>query len=278
MLRARHTLVGATHLCFACLVVGSEHFTKAGPATLAIYKWPIRYDWCWLRVRWTECIFHLRTFHLYHQQAGSQIRRTKLHVACKCSLGPRFAQEPTDTCNTTYTPLFPNVEGREDAGQTYPNSLLEVGGRLLVHAYAARGLHGSSTVATGMPSIVTYELRFDGFVYLAAHSGTHKASFTTHPVKWRGGDLLVNADAARMPAQNTVLVAVLDAATGEILPGYGATSSMAFVGKNETAQAWSWSDGRQTMGELAGKSVRFGVTLTGTTRLYSLRGKVDLLA
>jgi hypothetical protein len=186
-----------------------------------------------------------------------------------------FAQESKDTCNTTYTALFPNVEGREDAGQTYPNSLLEVGGRLLVHASAARGLHGDSTVSTGMSSILTYELRFDGFVYLAASSGNHEAMFTTRPVKWRGGDLLVNADAAHS-ARASVAVAVLDGKTEQVLSGYGATTSLAFVGRNETAQSWSWSGGRR-MQSLVGKAVRFQVTLTSTARLYSLRGLWSLV-
>jgi len=39
--------------------------------------------------------------------------------------------------------LFPNVPGRNDAMQTYPNTLLEVDGRLLVHASAATHVHGA---------------------------------------------------------------------------------------------------------------------------------------
>jgi hypothetical protein len=187
-----------------------------------------------------------------------------------------FGQEPADNWNTSYTPLFPNVDGREDAGQTYPNSLLEVDGRLLVHASAATGLHGDSTVATGRSSIVTYELRFDGFVYVAAESSTHRASITTRPVKWQGGDLLVNADAARS-VHDAVTVAVLDGATGQALSGFASASSLAFVGKNETAQAWSWGSGHETMRSLAGRTVCFEVTLTGAARLYSLRGRFNLL-
>ena len=187
-----------------------------------------------------------------------------------------FGQEPADNWNTSYTPLFPNVDGREDAGQTYPNSLLEVDGRLLVHASAATGLHGDSTVATGRSSILTYELRFDGFVYVAAESSTHRASVTTRPVKWQGGDLLVNADAARS-VHDAVTVAVLDGATGQALSGFASASSLAFVGKNETAQAWSWGSGHETMRSLAGRTVCFEVTLTGAARLYSLRGRFNLL-
>ena len=45
-------------------------------------------------------------------------------------------------------------------------------------------------------SLLTYEMRLDGFVYLAAAS-TRGATFTTAPVIWLARDLLVNADAAR---------------------------------------------------------------------------------
>jgi hypothetical protein len=56
--------------------------------------------------------------------------------------------------------LFPNVPGRRDAMQTYPNTLLEVDGRLLVHASAATHVHGF--VAPGASSMLTYEMRLDG--------------------------------------------------------------------------------------------------------------------
>ena len=191
-----------------------------------------------------------------------------------------FAQGPKDSWNTSYTPIFPNVVGRVDAGQTYPNSLLEVDGRLIVHASAATGLHGAATVGTGRSSIVTYELRRDGFVYVAADEGSFSggARLGTVPVTWRGGDLLVNVDASHS-AGDGVVVAVLDAATGKALPGFEAANSLAFVGRNETAQVWSWGGGRRrAMGALAGKAVRFEVSLAGGARLYSLRGEFDMVS
>ena len=174
---------------------------------------------------------------------------------------------------------------------------MEADGRLLVHASAATGLHGADTVATGRSSIVTYELRLDGFVYLTCGGDTHvgydthvgdgqgcdqdqdhdqatrisTVSFTTVPVKWGSGDLIVNADAASS-AQDMVAVAVLDADTRTALPGYGAADSLVFVGTNQTMCEWSWSGGHRTMGALAGKAVRFEVELAGGARLYSLRG------
>jgi hypothetical protein len=185
-----------------------------------------------------------------------------------------FVQGQNDSWNTSYTPLFPNVAGREDAGQTYPNSLLEVDGRLLVHASAATVLHGAATVGTGRSSIVTYEIRMDGFVYLVADEKSRVASFSTVPVKWRGGELLVNADASHS-ADDGVTVAVLDEMTGVALPGYEAANSSAFVGRNETAQVWSWHGGSHAMSALVGKVIRFEVALRGGARLYSLRGKFD---
>ena len=185
-----------------------------------------------------------------------------------------FVQGQNDSWNTSYTPLFPNVAGREDAGQTYPNSLLEVDGRLLVHASAATVLHGAATVGTGRSSIVTYEIRMDGFVYLVADEKSRVASFSTVPVKWRGGELLVNADASHS-ADDGVTVAVLDEMTGVALPGYEAANSLTFVGRNETAQVWSWHGGSHAMSALVGKAIRFEVALRGGARLYSLRGKFD---
>ena len=132
-------------------------------------------------------------------------------------------------------------------------------------------------MATGRSSIVTYELRFDGFVYLAADHGANTANFITRPVTWRGGDLLINADAAHS-AHDEVTVAVLDGATRQTLPGFGHASSLSFINKNETAQAWSWGGGHQTMHSLEGKVVCFELTLTGTARLYSLRGQFRLIS
>lgn len=155
-------------------------------------------------------------------------------------------------------------------------SLVEVDGRLLVHASAATVLHGAATVGTGRSSIVTYELRRDGFVYVTADDKIQGrgAIFSTVPVQWRGGELLVNADASHS-ANDSVRVAVLDETTGVAVPGYEAVNSLAFVGKNETAQVWSWGGGRHTMSSLVGKAIRLEVALAGGARLYSLRGKFD---
>ena len=163
--------------------------------------------------------------------------------------------------------LFPNVPGRRDSMQTYPNTLLEVDGRLLVHASAATHVHGF--VAPGASSMVTYELRLDGFVYLSSNaSDGGNASLTTKVISWRGGDLLINADAKRS-AGSSVSVGVLDK-SGAVIPGYGPADAPAFTG-NSSAFAWAWAGGRK-MAALKGRAVAISVTLTGGARLYSIRG------
>ena len=99
--------------------------------------------------------------------------------------------------------------------KTYPNTLLEVDGRLLVHASAATHVHGF--VAPGASSMVTYELRLDGFVYLSSNaSDGGNASLTTKAITWRGGDLLINADAKRS-AGSSVSLGVLDKSGAKLL-------------------------------------------------------------
>eukprot|EP01051_Picozoa_sp_SAG22_P001282 SAG22_NODE_49_length_24620_cov_80.053587_2_plen_364_part_00 len=166
--------------------------------------------------------------------------------------------------------LFPNVPGRRDSMQTYPNTLLEVDGRLLVHASAATHVHGF--VAPGASSMVTYELRLDGFTYLSSASdvggATSNASLVTKAVGWQGGDLLINADARRSPG-SSVSVGILDN-TGAEIPGYGLLDAPAFSG-NSTMFAWVWGGGRR-MSALEGREVAISVALTGGARLYSIRG------
>jgi hypothetical protein len=169
--------------------------------------------------------------------------------------------------------LFPNVPGRRDAMQTYPNTLLEVGGRLLVHASAATHVHGF--VAPGASSMVTYELRLDGFVFLSANvsddTNVGASTMTTKPITWKGGDLLINADAKRSP-RSGVSVGVLDAKTGAAIQGYGPADAPTFTG-NITAFAWAW--GGKRMSALKGREVAISVALWGEARLYSIRGHFD---
>ena len=99
-------------------------------------------------------------------------------------------------------------------------------------------------------------------------AGLASASLITKAILWRGGDLLINADAKRS-AGSAVSVGILDP-SGTTISGYEIASAPAFTG-NSTAVAWVWSGGKR-MDSLTGRHVAISVTLTGGARLYSLRG------
>jgi hypothetical protein len=183
-----------------------------------------------------------------------------------------FGQTPESTSRWAkhgIEELFPNVPGRPDSMQTYPNTLLEVEGRLLVHASAATHMHGF--VAPGGSSMVTYELRLDGFVFLSSNaSDSADANLTTKMITWHGGDLLINAD-AKLSARSSVSVGVLDGTTGAAIPGYGLADAPAFRG-NSTGVAWEWGGGRK-MAALVGRELAIAVSLSGEARLFSIRGR-----
>ena len=135
-----------------------------------------------------------------------------------------------------------------------------------MHASASTHEHGF--VAPGWSSLLTYELRLDGFVYLTTTHKNSKAILTTQTIKWVGGDLLINADAMRSPL-SSIAVGVVDGKTGKAVPGYGLNDAKAFRG-NSTAHAWVWSRGN--MSAFIGTDVAINVRITGGARLYSIRG------
>eukprot|EP01047_Picozoa_sp_COSAG01_P022737 COSAG01_NODE_1361_length_10566_cov_2.658674_3_plen_104_part_00 len=72
-------------------------------------------------------------------------------------------------------------------------------GRILVHASASTHQHGFVSAKAGAwSSLLTYQLRWDGFVYVEAASPSKVAGawLTTVPVAWVTGELYVNADCA----------------------------------------------------------------------------------
>jgi hypothetical protein len=67
--------------------------------------------------------------------------------------------------------LFSNINGTLSAGQVYPNTLIEFPeqGRILVHSSASTHQHGFvSTEPQTWSSILTHEIRTDGFTYLSS--------------------------------------------------------------------------------------------------------------
>ena len=95
-------------------------------------------------------------------------------------------------------------------------------------------------------------LRLDGFV-----SVTGKGALTTRPLLLEGNRLKINAtgvDRFVGPGYGTVRVEVLDAATGEAVPGFGKDESDAFGG-DEIGYTASWK-GQSDLSGLRGKAVR----------------------
>lgn len=195
-------------------------------------------------------------------------------VAAPCVTPTPAPPPPPSPAPTPLPLLFPNVPGTATAGQVYPNTLLDMGdGTLLVHASASTHEHGYVSTAPGTwSSLLTYELRRDGFVFVtpagagagAGSASSTSASLVTRPLGWRGGELSVNADCAMPGAELRLSVRDVE---GAQLAGYDAV----LRGCNETAAAVAWASGA-TMAALAGRNVSLAATLVGQVKLFALRG------
>lgn len=162
--------------------------------------------------------------------------------------------------------LFPNVNGTLSAGQVYPNTLIEFPeqGRILVHSSASTHQHGFvSTEPKTWSSILTHEIRTDGFTYLSASAGN--GSFVSKPILWNGGEMMINADTVKGGEAAAGAVAVFVVELGHRTP-----SSAPFHG-NKTDATVEWPAGGK-MDSLKGKTVQLEVVLTGAAKLYALRG------
>ena len=106
------------------------------------------------------------------------------------------------------------------------------------------------------------KLRRDGFVSLEAEGAN--GELVTPPLKPRGSELLMNADASG----GALGVEVLDAESGSCLEGGDVEAFDGFNG-NQLRGAVSWQGRR--LGEVAGgREIRLRVQLSGETQLYSL--------
>lgn len=182
--------------------------------------------------------------------------------------------------------LFPNVPGGPAANQVYPNTLVEQPelGRILVHASASIHQHGFVSAVPGTwSSLLTYQLRTDGFVYAQAVAGIAVADMLTKSVVWGGGELKVNTDAtdgsvavAIMTTTSTITSSSRSAPPASptnargALRGYGFPNAVAIT-SNSTAAPATWTGGA-TMAALAGCHIRIAVQLHGAAKLFSLRG------
>lgn len=160
---------------------------------------------------------------------------------------------------------------------------------MLVHASASTHQHGYVSAAPGQwSSLLTYQLRRDGFAYAAPASNSSRAGganaahatavaaaaaavgvaeLVTKPLAWKGGELAANVDCG---LAGFIAVSVLDGSTGVEVPGYTAGEAHPYDG-NSTNATLGWTSGA-TMQQLAGRSVALKVSMTGNVKLYSFRG------
>jgi hypothetical protein len=112
-------------------------------------------------------------------------------------------------------------------------------------------------------------LRLDGFVSLTGGNGFVR----TRPLTFTGNRLTINA--LTRGAGGTIAVGILDAASGEALPGFSECDCDAFSG-DAVRHVVSWN-GRSNLGELAGKRVKLRIRVR-SAKLYAFQftsGKSD---
>ncbi len=168
--------------------------------------------------------------------------------------------------------LRPGDPGAWDDGALYTSSNALVTDKSITMYYGAFNAgHGGQDQTVpdpdtylGQTGMATW--RRDGFVSLtnASRPGTGEpGQVTTKPVVFQGGSLKVNAV---VHAHGSLTVEVLDAASGDPVPGYAAGDALPVTG-DQYAATVRWKGGR-TLAALSGHQVRFRFHLTGTD-LYS---------
>jgi hypothetical protein len=159
-------------------------------------------------------------------------------------------------------PLIPNGEpGEPDSGSVYPcTAIRREDGSLWIYASASIHEHGRLSRDSG--SIVTYQLRRDGFAFLESSGGIGVVG--TRALYWKGGEVELNVQSLG----GTARAQVTDPA-GAPLMGYGLADCAPFSG-DSTAWVPRWKGGK-LLAALAGRTIRVEVELNNA-RLYALRG------
>ena len=131
-----------------------------------------------------------------------------------------------------------------------------------------------STTPGSWSSILTYELRSDGFTFATtADASAGNASFLSAPLLWHGGELRINADTTTGSSTRGDGGGASAIAIAAVEQGHKTLDSLPFRG-NSTNATVLWPGGGK-MDLLRGKTVQLQVTLTGASRLYALRGDFD---
>jgi len=158
--------------------------------------------------------------------------------------------------------FIPNGDpGEPDAGCVYPSSMIKrEDGSLLIYASACTHEHGY--IPPGSGSLLAYQLRRDGFVYLESSGGV--GTIGTRALYWRGGEAALNIQSQGGEAR----VQVTDP-TGASLEGYSFGDCEPFSG-DDTAWQPVWKDDK-TLQALSSTAIRLEVELK-SARLFAMRG------
>ncbi|WP_127580344.1 hypothetical protein [Paenibacillus koleovorans] len=159
--------------------------------------------------------------------------------------------------------------GEPTGGCVFPSSIVQrEDGSLRIYAAASRFEHGNNN-APNNGSIVTYQMRQDGFVYLEAGGG--EGIVRTRPIYLRDGEVTVNvqSEGGRARAQIIDFTESADPQKGEVLKGYSLDESIPFT-SDSTSWEPQWKDGK-SLRDLVGRTIMIELHLVNS-RLYALRG------
>ena len=136
------------------------------------------------------------------------------------------------------------------------------------HLYctASREKHG--VYSRNCSSLLTYRIRKDGFSYVRSRGGSGVGVVGTRGMRWGGGPLELNVDAG---SAGSVRVAVSDEYGKRPLRGMSFENSAPFRG-DDVAFRPSWGGNGGTAPK-PGENVSVQVELSGTARLYAVRGR-----
>lgn len=160
------------------------------------------------------------------------------------------------------TPFIPNGEpGDPDSGCVYPSSIRTLeDGSMIIYASASTHEHAQE----GNTSILMYELRKDGFVFLESNGG--KGIVGTRPLYYEGGEVEIN-----LQSQGGYARVQITDWSGNPIEGFTFEECVPFSG-DDTAWSPVWKSGK-SLTEFTGKAIRIEIELFNS-RLYAIRGRI----
>ena len=171
---------------------------------------------------------------------------------------------------TIREPFIPNGEpGDPTSGCIYPSSIVNLGDKIRIYSSASIGEHAQlrADPSLNQGSILTHELRKDGFIYLEPPGGT--GEFTTKWVLWKSGEININVS---VPF-GEILVEIMDQ-YGNPINGYTYAESIPFKG-NSNNYVPKWNNDKH-LSQLSGRVIKIGVRIANG-RIFALRGDYQFM-